>query len=326
MLAGTHIPIMEREVLECLRPQPGNIAVDCTLGWGGHAQRILDAVRPGGRVIGIDVDPIELPRTEARLREAGYGPDEFCARQGNFSDLPQVLAAQGLTQVDIVLADLGVSSMQFDNPDRGFSYKGVGPLDMRMNPHGGESAAELIARSPVDELARLLDENADEPHAHVIASLLKAQPLKTTHATDRLLRAGLSAVVPGITKAELKMSIRRTFQALRIAVNDEISALDALLAALPRCLAPGGRAALITFHSGEDRRVKKAFLAGRRAKLYTHIATRVVRSAKAETFSNRRAAAAKLRWAARSEAAIDGMSGSARAAASAHPPQDAGAR
>ena len=315
---------MEREVLECLRPAPGEIAVDCTFGWGGHAQRIMDRVSPGGRVIGIDVDPIELPRTEARLRAARYGPDVFSARQGNFADLPQILAAEGLTHVDIIFADLGVSSMQFDNPGRGFSYKGVGPLDMRMNPDSGESAADLIARATENDLARLLDENADEPHAHVIARLLKAQPLATTHATDRVVRAGLTAAVSGITKADLKMSIRRTFQALRIAVNDELRALDLLLAALPRCLAPGGRCAIITFHSGEDRRVKKAFLAGRRAGVYTDIATRVVRSAKEETFSNRRAAAAKLRWAVRSETVIDAMSESGRAVASAHPLRDAG--
>lgn len=324
--AGTHVPIMQREVLECLRPQPGEFAVDCTLGWGGHAEQILDRVRPGGRVVGIDVDPIELPRTEARLRALGYGREVFAAHHGNFADLPQILATEGLTQVDIILADLGVSSMQFDNPDRGFSYKGVGPLDMRMNPQTGESAAQLIARSTEDDLACLLDENADEPHAHVIARLLKAQAIETTHAADRVLRAGLSASVPAITKADLKMSIRRTFQALRIAVNGELSALDALLATLPRSLAPGGRVAVMTFHSGEDRRVKKAFQAGRRAELYTEIATRVVRSAKEETFSNRRAAAAKLRWAVRSEKAIDAMSESSRAVGFGRPLPDAAVR
>ena len=314
---------MLREVLECLRPRPGEIAVDCTLGWGAHAEQILDRVRPGGRVVGIDVDPIELPRTEARLRALGYGREVFAAHHGNFADLPQILATEGLTQVDIILADLGVSAMQFDNPDRGFSYKGVGPLDMRMNPQKGESAAQLIARSTEDDLACLLDENADEPHAHVIARLLKAQSIETTHAADRVLRAGLSASVPDITKADLKMSIRRTFQALRIAVNGELSALDALLATLPRSLASGGRVVVMTFHSGEDRRVKKAFQAGRRETLYTEIATRVVRSAKEETFSNRRAAAAKLRWAVRSDTAIDAMSESSRAVGFGRPLRDA---
>ena len=297
--AGMHVPIMQREVLECLRPRAGETAVDCTLGWGGHAQAILERVQPGGRVIGIDVDPLELPRAEARLRAAGFGPDVFVARQSNFAGLPKVLAAEGLEHVDMILADLGVSSMQFDNPDRGFSYKGVGPLDMRMNPRSGETAAQLIARTTEADLARLLDENADEPHALLIARLLKAQPLDTTHAADRLLRAGLTAECPRLAKADLKMSIRRTFQALRIAVNNEFAVLDALLRSLPYCLAPGGRVVMLTFHSGEDRRVKKAFQIGHRTGMYSDVATEVIRSAKEETFSNRRASAAKLRWAVR---------------------------
>jgi 16S rRNA (cytosine1402-N4)-methyltransferase len=297
--AGMHVPIMEREVLECLRPHAGDIAVDCTLGWGGHARAILERVRPGGRLIGIDVDPIELPRAEARLRAAGYGPDEFVAHHGNFAALPKILAAEELTHADVILADLGVSSMQFDNPDRGFSYKGAGPLDMRMNPLRGESAAQLLARASEADLARLLEENADEPHADLIAELLKQGSLDTTHAVDRALRAGLTAALPRLTKADVKTSIRRTFQAIRIAVNDEFSTLDALLRALPHCLAPGGRLAMLTFHSGEDRRVKKAFQAGHRAGLYSAVANEVIRSAKEETFANRRASAAKLRWAVR---------------------------
>jgi 16S rRNA (cytosine1402-N4)-methyltransferase len=250
-------------------------------------------------LIGLDVDPLELPRTEARLRGAGFGPDVLAARQANFAGLPKVLAAEGLTHVDMILADLGVSSMQFDNPDRGFSYKGVGPLDMRMNPQRGESAAQRIARSSEEELARLLEDNADEPHAALIAGLLKRQPVATTHALERLLRTGLSEALPGLTKADVKMSTRRTFQALRIAVNDEFSALDALLRALPHCLAPRGRAVILTFHSGEDRRVKKAFRAGFREGVFSSVADEVVRSTKEETFANRRASAAKLRWAVR---------------------------
>jgi 16S rRNA (cytosine1402-N4)-methyltransferase len=300
--AGMHVPIMEREVLDCLKPRSGDVAADCTLGWGGHARAILERVQPGGRVIGIDVDPIELPRTEARLRAAGFGADVFVARQGNFAGLPKVLALEGLTHVDVLLADLGVSSMQFDNPDRGFSYKGVGPLDMRMNPLSGESAAGLIARSTEEDLERLLEENADEPHAHLIARMLKQQVPETTHMAERLLRIGLSSARPRLTKADIKMSVRRAFQALRIAVNDEFSALDALLRVLPQCLAPGGRAVVLTFHSGEDRRVKKAFQAGYRNGLFSAVATEVIRSAKAETFANRRAAAAKLRWAVRAKA------------------------
>jgi 16S rRNA (cytosine1402-N4)-methyltransferase len=297
--AGMHVPIMEGEVLDCLRPRAGDIAVDCTLGWGGHARAILQAVRPRGRLIGLDVDPIELQRTEERLRAAGFGADEFAARHANFAGLLKVLARDEIPGADIILADLGVSSMQFDNPDRGFSYKGAGPLDMRMNPTKGETAAQLIGRSNQDDLARVLEENADEPHAHLIAALLTQTRPETTHAADRLLRAGLSSSLPRLTKADLKMSIRRTFQALRIAVNDELAALDALLRSLPDCLAPGGRVAMLTFHSGEDRRVKKAFQAGYRNGIYSAIADEVIRSAKEETYANRRASAAKLRWAVR---------------------------
>jgi 16S rRNA (cytosine1402-N4)-methyltransferase len=298
--AGMHLPIMVAEVLDCLRPIPGEIAVDCTLGGGGHALALLERLQPGGRLLALDADPLELPRAEQRVRAAGFGPDAFVARQINFAGLPKALAAEGLQAVDIVMADLGVSSMQFDNPDRGFSYKGVGPLDMRMNPQRGEPASRLIARSSEDDLSRLLEEHADEPHARIIAGLLKEHPLDTTHAADRVVRLGLAAAAPTLTKSDIKMSVRRTFQALRIAVNDEFSALDALLRWLPQCLTAGGRVAILTFHSGEDRRVKKAFQAGARGGVYSAIARDVIRPAKAETFANRRASSAKLRWAVRS--------------------------
>jgi 16S rRNA (cytosine1402-N4)-methyltransferase len=290
---------MVDEVVRCLRPRPGDVAVDCTLGGGGHAQAILERIQPGGRLIGLDVDPLELPLTEARLRAAGYGPETFVARQGNFADLPRLLAAEGIATVDLILADLGVSSMQADNPDRGFSYKQAGPLDMRMDPSRGEPASDLLARLSEEALAALLTEHADEPHARLIAGLLKQTPIQTSHALERFVRTGLTAALPGLAKADVKMSVRRTFQALRIAVNDEFAALDALLEALPRCLAPGGRVVILTFHSGEDRRVKKAFRAGRRSGVYADAADEVIRSAKEETFSNRRAQAAKLRWAVR---------------------------
>lgn len=300
--AGSHRPIMVDEVLRCLRPVAGEVAIDCTLGGGGHAQAILELLRPGGRLIGLDVDPVELPRTEARLRAAGFGPEMFTVRQGNFAGLPQALAAEGLAAVHIVLADLGVSSMQIDNPDRGFSYKQPGPLDMRMNPAHGEPAWQLLARLGEEALAALLVENADEPQAELIARILKSGPATTTHAVERLVRTGLAAALPRLARTDVKMSVRRTFQALRIAVNDEFSALDALLRALPNSLVPGGRAALLTFHSGEDRRVKKAFQAGHRSGVYADIAREVIRSTKEETFSNRRASAAKLRWAVRATA------------------------
>lgn len=297
--AGMHLPIMVREVLACLRPQSGEVAVDCTLGGGGHARAVLEHLMPGGRLIGIDQDPHELPRAEASLRALGYGPDAFVARPGNFAGIAKLLAVEGVTVADVVIADLGVSSMQLDNPARGFSYKGVGPLDMRMNPARGEPAAALIARLDVAALAALLDDNADEPHAELIAGLLKAQPVDTTQAAERVVRLGLEQARPGMAKPDVKMSVRRTFQALRIAVNDEFAVLDALLRALPHVLAPGGRVAIITFHSGEDRRVKKAFQAGLRDGIYEDAARDVIRSTKEETFANRRASSAKLRWAVR---------------------------
>jgi 16S rRNA (cytosine1402-N4)-methyltransferase len=290
---------MLAEVLRCLQPSPGETVVDCTLGGGGHAEAMLARIQPGGRLVGFDVDPIELPRTEARLRNAGFGPGTFCARHGNFAALPQLLAAEGVASADVILADLGVSSMQVETAGRGFSYQ-PGPLDMRMDPSTGKPAAEVLAALSEASLASLLTENADEPHAQLIAGLLKQTPVTTTHAFERVVRLGLNQALPELPKAEVKMSVRRTFQALRIHVNNEFAALDALLEALPRCLAPGGRVALLTFHSGEDRRAKHAFRAGAKAGVYSAIADEVIRSGKEETFANRRASAAKLRWAVRS--------------------------
>jgi len=290
---------MVNEVVHCLHPRPGELAVDCTLGGGGHALAILECLQPGGRLIGLDVDPLELPRTADRLRERGFGPRAFVPYHANFADLPAVLAGDGVAVADVILADLGVSSMQHDTPARGFSSKTVGPLDLRMNPSRGETAAQLVARSSEEVLVSMLQENADEPQAQLIAAILTRERPPTTHALERVVRLGLNAAVPDLPNAAVKMSVRRTLQALRIAVNDEFSSLETLLQVLPQCLAPGGRVAVLTFHSGEDRRVKKAFQAGRRAGVYTEIADQVIRATKEETFANRRASSAKLRWALR---------------------------
>ncbi len=302
--AGMHRPIMVEEVLRCLRPAPGDVAVDCTLGGGGHARAILERVQPGGRLIGIDADPVELPKTERRLRDAGCGPETFSAHVGNFAGLPKILAAEGLERADIILADLGVSSMQLDNPDRGFSHKAAGPLDMRMNPTRGATAAQLVARLSELALAMLLEEHADEPDAPLIASLLK-RPLPgdkahTTATVDAVIREGLGVAHPRLTREEATASVRRTFQALRIAVNDEFATLDALLRSLPQCLAPRGRVAILSFHSGEDRRVKKAFQSGLRDGIYAAVADDVIRATPEEQRANPRSASAKLRWAVRS--------------------------
>jgi 16S rRNA (cytosine1402-N4)-methyltransferase len=295
--AGMHRPIMVDEVIEVLRPVPGDVAVDCTLGRGGHTRALLERVTPGGRVIGCDVDPLELPRTEQDLRAAGFGPDVFEAHRTNFAGVSKVLRG-GLA--NIVLADLGVSSMQLDNPDRGFSYKEDGPLDMRMNPAKGEPASTLLARLSEDALAALLVENADEPYAEDIARLLKqcaTIPGLSTQTVVTAVRTGLSDACPRLDTVDLTRSVRRTFQALRIAVNDELVVLEALLRVVPQILAPGGRVAILTFHSGEDRRVKHAFQDGQRAGVYAEVARDVLRATPEERRANPRASSAKLRWA-----------------------------
>jgi 16S rRNA (cytosine1402-N4)-methyltransferase len=294
--AGTHRPIMVAEILEVLAPKPGELAVDCTLGYGGHAREILARLQPGGRLLGLDADPIELPRTEARFRAAGFGPESFLAVRSNFAGLPQALAAANLIGADCILADLGVSSMQLDDPARGFSVKFDGPLDMRMNPQTGFAASVLIEKTSPAALARLLEENSDEPHAAELAQVLAGRTFPTTQS----LAAGIRAVFPQMGKDDAALTVRRVFQALRIAVNDEFSALDMLLRYLPGCLNPGGRVAILTFHSGEDRRVKKSFEAGLREGVYSAIAREVIRPTPEERHDNPRSSPAKLRWAIKS--------------------------
>ena len=290
--AGTHRPIMVQEVLDVLRPQSGDIAVDATLGYGGHATEIIKRIQPGGRLIALDTDPIELPKTETRLRAAGVGPEVLTVVQSNFAGLARVLAANGIEAADIVLADLGLSSMQIDNPERGFTYKFDGPLDLRMNPGKGRSAADLLAQISAPKLEDLLRENADEPNAERIAKAIMERPIRTTRELGEAVRR----VAPGNRDA-VEATIRRVFQALRIEVNDEFSALETFLRFLPQCLKPGGRVAILTFHSGEDRRVKRFFDEGFRSGAYGEISQTVMRPAAAEMRANPRSGAAKLRWA-----------------------------
>jgi 16S rRNA (cytosine1402-N4)-methyltransferase len=294
--AGSHVPILVDEVLDVLHPQAGETAVDCTLGHGGHASAILPRLLPGGFLLGLDVDPVELPKTETRLRASGFFAEMFAARRSNFAGLPAALAAAGLDGAHCLLADLGVSSMQLDTPARGFSTKFSGPLDMRMNPSRGLPASGLLKKLTPDRLRIILRENADEPHANVLASQLAGKDFTTTIELAEAIRQALTGTPP----QDVEKSVRRVFQALRIEVNEEFHALDALLRALPSCLKPGGRAAILTFHSGEDRRVKKAFQAGLREGLYSEAARDVIRASAAECRSNPRAGSAKLRWAVRS--------------------------
>ncbi|MBA3652270.1 MAG: 16S rRNA (cytosine(1402)-N(4))-methyltransferase RsmH, partial [Chthoniobacterales bacterium] len=262
---------------------------------GGHAQEILQRVLPGGRLLGLDVDPLELPRTKERLRSLGYGPEQFSVWRSNFAGLPQVLARADLAGADVILADLGVSSMQLDNPARGFSIKQDGPLDMRMNPARGQGAAAWLQKIEPAKLARLFQENADEPRAELLATALAGKVFLTTLSLASAIRAAL----PRLPNEETELSVRRVFQALRIAVNEEFSALETFLRHLPSCLNPGGRVAILTFHSGEDRRVKKSFAARLEAQLFSEIAREVIRPGAAERNANPRSISAKLRWARR---------------------------
>ncbi len=303
-LAGTHRPILVAEILEVLRPAPGERAVDCTLGYGGHARELLARVADGapGMLLGLDVDPVELPRTEARLRALGHGPERFVARRSNFAGLAKVLGEIGWDGADVILADFGVSSMQLDNPERGFTYKHDGPLDLRMNPTRGDSAAEWLARATPERLERALREYADEPRAAAIAAGLVAARGPGQLGRTRELAHAVRCALPGVNLEEQELSIRRVFQALRIAVNDEFAAIDAWLRNLPGCLRPGGRVAVLAFHSGEDRRVKQAFKAGLASGEYAEIAQDVIRPAPEEQRSNPRSGSAKLRWAVRATA------------------------
>ena len=299
--AGQHVPIMVQEILDALAPAPGERAVDATLGYGGHAERLLERLAPGGHLLGLDADPIELPRTEARLRKLGHDESALTAKRTNFAGLHAAIAAAGWTNgADLVLADLGLSSMQIDNPARGFTYGAPGPLDMRMNPNRGISAADWLAKSDAKRLALALHENADEPFADLLAEAIMAKA-GTLHSTEALTSVVRSALLEHATADEADKSVRRVFQAIRIAVNDELHSLDALLRDLPYCLKPGGRVAILAFHSGEDRRVKHAFVAGERAGLYSAIAPDVIRASPAERFDNPRSRPAKLRWARRAK-------------------------
>ncbi|MCB9796199.1 MAG: 16S rRNA (cytosine(1402)-N(4))-methyltransferase RsmH [Alphaproteobacteria bacterium] len=247
----THRSVLLAEAVALISPRPGGVYVDCTLGGGGHAEALLEASGPGGRILGIDRDPRAIRSASERLARFGA---RFEAVLGSFGDLPRILADRGLDAVDGVLADLGVSSPQLDDPERGFSFREDGPLDMRMGPGLERSAADLINEASREELARILREYGEERKAWAVAGAIVEQRPFTRTAP---LAACIAAVV-GKGKGRIHPATL-SFQGLRIAVNDELGQLDALLAALPGCLAPGGRAAIISFHSLEDRRVKRCF-------------------------------------------------------------------
>ncbi len=302
--AGMHIPICMEEILQVLQIQPGEKGLDATLGYGGHTRRMLEALKGRGHIIGLDVDSVEIKKTRERLAGLGYKEDILTIMHENFSEIARIGREKG--PFDFILADLGVSSMQIDNPGRGFTYKADGPLDLRLNPSQGMTAAERLLRLSEEELAGMFAENADEPYAEQIAAeiakrIRSGRKLETTGQLREAVEAAL-AFLPknGQKKAVVKKTCQRVFQAIRIDVNQEFEVLEAMLMGLPEALAPGGRAAILTFHSGEDRLVKKAFKQFYREGSFCDIAKEVIRPSAEECRRNSRAGCAKLRWAVKS--------------------------
>ena len=293
--AGMHIPIMVEEILEVLKIQPGEVGYDATLGYGGHSSRMLATLQGQGHLFATDVDPIESEKTRQRLADMGFGPEMLTIKRMNFANLDQVSPDR---KFDFVLADLGVSSMQIDNPQRGFTFKQDGPLDLRLDPTSGVTAAQRLLELSQDELAAMLEENSDEPYADEIAqAICRNLPIDTTRQLYTVIENALSFLPQKSRKQEVRKSCQRTFQALRIDVNSEFEVLYAFLEKLPGVLNPGARVAILTFHSGEDRLVKKAFKEGLREGLYSSISDGVIRPSAEECFRNSRAHSTKLRWA-----------------------------
>ena len=298
--AGMHISICVKEILEFLQIKPGQTGLDATLGYGGHTQEMLKALHGKGHLYALDVDPIELAKTRERLARAGYGEDILTVKQLNFAEVDQIAAQAGA--FDFVLADLGVSSMQLDNPDRGFSYKKEGPLDLRLDPQKGVPAAERLKTVTQEELEGMLIENADEPYAReiseaVMRALEQGTAIETTTQLREIIAEALKFLPAREREDAVKKSCQRSFQALRIDVNSEFEVLYAFLEKLPDILAPGGRVAILTFHSGEDRLVKKSFKQLQRDGVYGEISTEVIRPSAEECRRNSRARSTKMRWA-----------------------------
>ncbi len=298
--AGMHISICVKEILDILAIKPGETGLDCTLGYGGHTKEMLQALQGHGHIYATDIDPIESQKTKQRLAGAGYGEEMLTICLRNFADI-DAFAAEGIT-FDFALADLGVSSMQIDNPARGFTFKQDGPLDLRLNPQQGITAAQRLKEVTQPELEAMLVENADEPYARQISTqivkrIAKGQKIETTKALAKVVQDALTFIPQEERKLVAKKSCQRTFQALRIDINNEYEVLYELLEKLPSVMNPGGRIAILTFHSGEDRLVKRAFKEGKNTGIYADVARDVIRPSGEECFVNSRAHSAKLRWA-----------------------------
>lgn len=302
--AGMHRSIMVDEILDFLQIRPGQKGLDATLGYGGHTRRMLEQLHGRGHICALDVDPIEIVRAKERLERAGYGAEILTVIQENFASIDQIADRHG--PFDFILADLGVSSMQIDNPDRGFSYKVEGPLDLRLNPEKGISAAERLKQLTQGELAGMLVENADEPYAaeiaaEIVRTLRRREPIQTTTQLKAVIEKALSALPDNSEKRDIvKKTCQRTFQALRIDVNGEFEALETFLDRLPGALAPKGRVVILTFHSGEDRMVKKAFRQWKKQGVFGEISGDVIRPSAEECRQNGRARSTKMRWAVKS--------------------------
>lgn len=307
---GEHVPVLLAEVMEALHPQHGDIVFDGTLGFAGHASELLEGVGPTGLLLGTDFDPINLVQAQQRLEVTGL---PFHLHQGNFAGVQTVLGTHGIDAVDALLVDLGMSSMQVDDAERGFSYMRDGPLDMRMDPTRGQTAASLLAQMSQEELSEALTEIGDEPNAEFIAKAIveqrKIAALTRTVELSKLIGNTLQQPVEREEGRRLRTRknewtihpAARTFQTLRILVNRELANLDHLLRILPSILKPGGRAAIISFHSGEDRRVKQAFKQGIALGHYQQIAEEPIRPGFDEQKNNPRSRSAKLRWAVRAK-------------------------
>lgn len=298
--AGMHISICVNEILEFLQIKPGQKGLDATLGYGGHTREMLKCLESKGHMYALDVDPIEIVKTRERLLNLGFGPEILTIKQLNFANIDEIVKEAGL--FDFVLADLGVSSMQIDNPDRGFSFKTEGPLDLRLNPEKGISAAERLSAISQTELQGMLIENSDEPYAEeisraIVNEIKRGNKIDTTSKLRDLISKVLVFIPEKERKEAIKKTCQRTFQALRIDVNNEYEVLYSFLEKLPNVLAKGGRVAILTFHSGEDRLVKKSFKNLQREGIYSEVSEEVIRPSAEECNRNPRARSTKMRWA-----------------------------
>ena len=302
--AGMHISIMVKEILDFLEIKPGQVGFDATLGYGGHTKAMLQCLSGEGHMYATDVDPEESAKTRKRLAEQGFGEDMLTVKLQNFCTIDEI--AKEVGGFDFILADLGVSSMQIDNPKRGFSYKVDGPLDLRLNQEKGISAAERLDTISVGELTGMLDENSDEPYCGEIAEAIvkeirRGNRIDTTTKLRQVIENTLEFLPEKERKDTVKKTCQRVFQALRIDVNREFEVLYEFMEKLPGALKPGGRVAILTFHSGEDRLVKKALKDGYKSGIYTDYAKDVIRPSAQECAQNGRARSTKMRWAIRSD-------------------------